>query len=59
MELFLAGATRQLGQLMVRAVKDVEADVAFFDAFEAFVHVSLPHGEAVHDRTVLMLQKRS
>ncbi len=56
MELFRAGPARELWQLVVGAVEDVEADVALLDTLEALVHVALPHDQAIQDGSVLMLE---
>ena len=58
MELLLAGPAGHLGQLVVGAVEDVEADVALLDALEALVHVPLPRRQTAHDVAVLLLPGR-
>ena len=44
-----------LWEAVVGAVQDVEADVTLLHSLESLVHVRLPHREAVHNGTVLVL----
>ena len=53
MELLLAGAAGLLGQGVVRAMDDREADHAVLHALEPLVHVVLPQSQALHDAAVL------
>ena len=57
-ELLLTRPTRQLGQLVVGPVQDVEADVALLHALEPLVHVPFPDSEAIQDGSVLVLEER-
>ena len=53
MELLLAGAAGLLGQGVVGAVDDREADHAVLHALEPLVYVVLPQSQALHDAAVL------
>ena len=52
-ELLLAGATGLLGQRVVGAVDNGEADHAVLHPLETLVHVVLPQSQALHDAAVL------
>lgn len=52
-EFFLAGAAPLLGQRVVGAVDDREADHAVFYPLEALIHVVLPQSQALHYTAIL------
>lgn len=56
MEFLLAGAAGLLGQGVVGAVDDREADHTVLYSFKALVDVVLPQSQALHDAAVLNTQ---
>lgn len=52
-EFFLAGAASLLGQRVVGAVDDREADHAVLYPLEALIHVVLPQSQALHYTAIL------
>jgi hypothetical protein len=49
----VARAARKLGDLVIGAVQDGVADVAFLHALELFVQISLPQHQAIPNGSVL------
>jgi len=56
-ELLLTGPASKVGQLVVRTMQNVEANVALLYTLKSFVHVLLPEVESLVDAAVLMDQE--